>query len=603
MVYGVTRFSQPATMTTPTYKICLNDWNGDVLKHFSKRIGAYQKGDTRKQQFIDGIAGVVTRKPREFIALLDETERNFLAETLHRGSVPAAAAFRAKYGASRPRLDGNGYLRGETPALVTCVLQYDRDVREIRVHPSLVSLLKPLVPEPEAPAVQSLSGPPEEHRGREVRIYEGERAAPIELNRVLRLVSLGRIGIAPRSGRPNGSSVRALTEALVEPDFALEAPANERDRFTDSAGPVRAHAWGVLVQQCGWAKPKGGKLALTAAGREILSRFSPEAFRRGFERFLVDGGFDELNRVNHLRGQSGKAKRYLNPPGMRRHDFADHADCWPVGKWLAFDEAFRFIEAASGGCSIYENERAFLYLGEARYGAIYESRPIDRQFFRAFFMESLATLGILDIAYVHPHDLWPELDDAWGRDMHSFLGRYDGLLAVRLNNWGAYCLDPTASYSAAPPEESPRLQLLPNQEITALQELSAPDLALLELIAVRKSDHVWKLDVSTLLKSVESGVSLEEIRNFLAASTRNGIPANVVRWLEELETKAFSCKDAQPATVFSWRDPEQAVTVANSPGTGKLCRHLSGNRLIVLDHDLNAFANAARKQGFLLPQK
>jgi hypothetical protein len=41
----------------------------------------------------------------------------------------------------------------------------------------------------------------------------------------------------------------------------------------------------------------------------------------------------------------------------------------------------------------------------------------------------------------YPHDLWPELRDSYGRDSHSFLGRYDGLLSVRLNALGAWCFE------------------------------------------------------------------------------------------------------------------------------------------------------------------
>jgi len=59
---------------------------------------------------------------------------------------------------------------------------------------------------------------------------------------------------------------------------------------------------------------------------------------------------------------------------------------------------------------------------------------------RAFLFESLATLGLIDFAYTYPHSLWPELGDSWGIDELSFCGRYDGLLYVRLNALGAYCL-------------------------------------------------------------------------------------------------------------------------------------------------------------------
>ena len=49
---------------------------------------------------------------------------------------------------------------------------------------------------------------------------------------------------------------------------------------------------------------------------------------------------------------------------------------------------------------------------------------------RAFLLESMATLGLVDVAYVRPHGLWPEFSGWWGTDELPYCGRYDGLLYV-----------------------------------------------------------------------------------------------------------------------------------------------------------------------------
>ena len=43
----------------------------------------------------------------------------------------------------------------------------------------------------------------------------------------------------------------------------------------EAAGPLRAHAWPALVQQCGWAKIKGSVLTVTAEGKELMQQFDP----------------------------------------------------------------------------------------------------------------------------------------------------------------------------------------------------------------------------------------------------------------------------------------------------------------------------------------
>ena len=231
-----------------------------------------------------------------------------------------------------------------------------------------------------------------------------------------------------KSRRPSDATVRLLGTALVTPDFDVELPAEDRGKYTKTAGAIRAHAWAVLVQQCNWAKPNGGLLVLTKAGKDLLGGVSPAAFREGFQRFLEDDQFDELNRINHIRGQTGKAKRYMTHPSERREAICDSMAAWPVGRWISLDEAFRFIDASGGQLDVtYEPD--CLYFAELQYGALGGAGDhIERQYLRAFLMEPLATLGVVDIAYVYPQGLWPELSGSWGTDDLEFCGRYDGLL-------------------------------------------------------------------------------------------------------------------------------------------------------------------------------
>lgn len=74
------------------------------------------------------------------------------------------------------------------------------------------------------------------------------------------------------------------------------------------------------------------------------------------------------------------------------------------------------------------SDRSGLCFGELHYGRISDTGALNAQFLRALFLESLATLGLLDVACVYPHDLWPEFSRHWGIDDSCFCGRYDGLV-------------------------------------------------------------------------------------------------------------------------------------------------------------------------------
>jgi hypothetical protein len=203
-----------------------------------------------------------------------------------------------------------------------------------------------------------------------------------------------------------------MGEALVVPDFALEPPKEEIDQWTELGGPVRAHAWGVLVQQCGWARPQAGGLKLTPAGQALLQGFSPEAFRAGVTKLLDDGEFDELHRINHVRGQSGKGRRWIRDPGLRKVALQEGMSALPVGEWLEYEEARRIIEASGVPWNVLTEVAGVLYFAELRYGVIYDMSGLNSQYMRALWFESFATLGLLDVGYVYPHSLWPDLGDA-----------------------------------------------------------------------------------------------------------------------------------------------------------------------------------------------
>ena len=251
-------------------------------------------------------------------------------------------------------------------------------------------------------------------------VFSGERTVFFELRRMLQLVQGGKVRVQPKSGRPTPATQRAIAASLAAPDFDLELPAAQRDKYTLEGGPVRAHAWAVLVQQCGWCKASQGVLKLTKEGQRLLQDPLPEALRDGVERLAIDDKFDELQRINNIRGQTGKARRWMTKPSERREAILDGLAEWPVNEWLEFEEAYRFLNACGHPFSVTDNPTS-LYFCEQRYGYIPEQDGIDRQYLRVLMFESLATLGLIDVAYVYPHFLWPELSRRMGNGRHGLL--------------------------------------------------------------------------------------------------------------------------------------------------------------------------------------
>ncbi|OHB78247.1 MAG: hypothetical protein A2W31_04545 [Planctomycetes bacterium RBG_16_64_10] len=584
-----------------------------MLKSLAKRLRV-ARSVTRKADLIHALEHYIDMNLAAFLGELSDGERLFLAEAAHHGGRVSPRVFAAKHQVRPPRTSRWVDSRAASP--IHLLLEESESSGEAVIPKELAQRLRPLLPKPRAPAVTTVDEIPAKldlgNEGsyygdspRPIHFFDAEKTVFAELRRVLNLVQAGKVRVQDKSRRPTDSSTRLLTTALVVPDFDLELPEKDRDRYTETVGPVRAHAWAVLVQQCGWAKPHGGLLSLTKVGKELLGEMSPTTFRAGFQRLLGDDQFDELNRVNHIRGQSGKAKRHMTHPSKRRVAICDSMARWPVGRWIPFDEAFRFVAASGHYLDVIDAYASYLYLVELRYGHLGNAGDdIERQYLRAFLMESMTTLGVVDVAYVHPQGLWPELSDSWGTDDMEFCGRYDGLQYARLSSLGAYCLGVTDAYEAPAAEQRSLLKVLPNRELAVSggAELTPADRATLELFAKRKGDHLWSLDSQHILNYVESGGSVEDVTRFLTHNTGQEIPHTVAVFLNDLTGNLAAVRGTERAILVEMKDAEVAARVAHDRQTKSLCRLAGDQYLVVPEKDEQAFRTAMKKLGYVLPR-
>ena len=267
----------------------------------------------------------------------------------------------------------------------------------------------------------------------------------------------------------------------------------------------------------------------------------------------------------------------MSQPSERREAILDGLAEWQLNEWLEFGEANRFLNACGHPFSVTSDPMS-LYFCEQRYGYIPDQEGIDRQYLRVFLFESLATLGLIDIAYVYPHYLWPELRGGWGTDEMDFCGRYDGLLYVRVNPLGLYCLGVSDQYT------------------------SPAAVSMLELFALKKSDHLWRMDRKLILDYLESGGSLDDISRFLAENAAAEIPNTIRVLFDDLNAKADAVVNTEEAWLIEFQDPTLAALVAHDSKAGKLCL-LAGERyLAVAKTNQRAFRTAVKKLGYVLPR-
>lgn len=587
--------------------VILWDMGVPYLRSLATDLGL-PKSITRKAELIQALADHLDNNLESILKQLTAQERNLVAEAAYSKGPYDRNVFLAKYPEWMPQRPLYCYGRPEYTSLTWLFLQFSED--QFTMPPKLAARVKKLVRQParaEARVQQEIPTeiPDKEFGTRIVQVHNAGEIAPVELNAILALVDSGKVAVTAKSRRPTSTAEKRVKPVLVSGDFELEIPAEHARDYShgESAGAVRAHAWPVLIQQCGWAKPRGDKLVLTQAGVTVMTRGRAEDIRAGVRKFILDDQFDELHRVNHIRGQTGRAKRYMSRPSLRKSEIWASMAEWPLEEWISFNDAYRFT-GASGHTFWSCRQPLYLYIGSFEYGHLSDGRGVDRQYLRAFLFESLGTLGLIDVAYVFPHYLWPEFRAYRGSDDSSFTSRYDGLLCVRLNRLGAYCLGLTEEYQAAPVQKGGIFRVLPNFEVAVIHQETLPPAIthMLDTIAERASDFIWKIDRDGILHYLESGGRPKQVVEFLRDHSSEGIPDNVRTFLDDLGRRAKGVRSSEDALLIEMEQESAAAEIAADARTAKYCMRANGSLLVVRKRNVKAFQGALKKLGYVLPR-
>jgi hypothetical protein len=432
-----------------------------------------------------------------------------------------------------------------------------------------------------------------------------ERAAIHDLKAVLRLIDAGKLAVSDKTYQPGAAALRTLDTLLLGGDFYDDSGYGEYDKI----GSIKSFAWPLLVQAGGLAALSGKTLQLTKAGQKALSDPVEKTLAQVWKRWLKTTLIDELRRIDCIKGQTGKGKRGLTAVAGRRAAINEALGDCPPGQWIAIDHLFRQMQATGTHFEITRNPWD-LYVCEAGYGSLgYEGfhdwKILQARYALCLLFEYAATLGLIDVAYIPPHGARRDYGNLWGTDDLPFFSRYDGLLFIRVNPLGAYCLGQAASYQPSAPEISstPRLRVLPNREIAAIgPPLEPADALLLGSYATQTADAVWKLDQARLLEALEEGHDITVLAELLVSLSGQPLPETVERFLGDMAARVRSLKSLGTARLIECADAALATLIANDSRTKPFCL-LAGERHLAVPAESEArFRSALRKVGYSLPK-
>lgn len=553
---------------------------------------------------------------RTLYGSFDELAQKAVQEATHDpDGVLDLVRFSAKYGRN-PDFGGSGHRYSGQGQPTTLRLLFPRqrilatDVREALLTfvpeppPLTVSSRPDLPPMVLRPLVNRGSYHRQHEKEVELAVRPTARAALHDVNAVLRLTGAGDLRVGDKTRRAAKPSLKAIAGVLLDGDFYAAGDQADEDWDPASDLQMRPFAWPLLLQAAGLAEATGTRLQLTAAGRKATTTPPHEVIRQVWRKWLKATLLDEFNRVSVIKGQQSKGRGLTALAGRRQEIVAVLKQC-PVGQWVTVEELFRLLKVLTTDFQLTHDPWK-LYLGEQRYGSFGNSgrhtwESLEGRYVMAFLFEYAATLGLVDVAYISPEDARNDYCDRWGADDLSCLSRYDGLMYLRINPLGAWCLGLAAEYEPETVAVERVLKVLPNRDVVATRAPGPGDVLLLERFAERTSEAVWRLEAGKVLEAVEQGLTTGELREFLAARCQDGLPHTVEVFLDDLEARAGQLADLGAARLIGCQDPVVARTLVSDRRLGKLCRLAGDRQLVFAAGDEAAVRRALRELGYALP--
>ncbi len=461
---------------------------------------------------------------------------------------------------------------------------------------------------PILPTPQHLPEPPEIMRA------DAERSVFDDIAATLLLVQQGKGTVSANTQLPTLGTVRLLRQRLVGDDYFEDLDEQGYKRADEAVRPL---ALVMLMQAAKWAAPlsKGStKLALTKAGQELLAGpVEPRHIREAWHAWVRSNLLDELSRVKGVKGQQSKDVRLTKP--QERKSLVEEAlrEC-PVGLWVEFSEFLRYMRSNDLLPQIERTSDSYLYVGYNSYYNNWDYQNYDYwevvqgSYLRALVWEYAATLGMAEIAYTWPEDAPLGTNHTYSM-YEDYLSRYDGLLAFRLTNLGAYALGLTDQYSLpeeAPVEGPPPVMLLPNLDIviTDARRVSGRDRAFFARIGTQQSQDVYHLSRDLLMELAESGSNLDRVKQFLEG--KSGIeearfPQTVRVFFSDLERRLNAVRER--GRVLMLEGDEHVLTelahTRSLRGTVQLGRVGDETILLVPESQEAAVRRQMKKMGYV----
>ena len=596
----------------------LSELTVDLLKQRLKFIKKAKKV-TRKDDLIEELSKyLLSDSLKDYWQLLDKWEKLAVAEALyHWNGQIFLDRFKAKY-----EVDLTHYFhyqnyydrKSNTKESALCLFFINKQIPQ-----DLQLLLKKFVQEPNENRVIITENIPEnyifeknkndDYDSTSIKIINTETMVRHDFSAVLNLIKNGQITVSDKTCIATSASLRKIEEVLLGGDyFHLDQQEDLEQYAGGPIRPIRPYAWPLLLQSSSLVKRNGKKLALTAKGVKALSSNFYDGIKEIYRSWLKKGLLDEFKRINLIKGQTSRGRgrgKLMSNVAIRRGEIDTIlCDC-PEQEWIDINHFFRFVQAGDYDLELCNSDFG-LYVVDKSYGALVYANNYfevhEGRYILVYLFEYLATLGMIDIAYIPPYYVRDDYQDLWGSDEAQFLSRYDGFLYFKINPLGRYCMLMTSQYQASEVCVSPLLQINKYLEIELIRKIETDELQILKQFAVQEEENYWTLSEDLTLDAIDSGQNEEDFYQFLEQYNDKDLPKEVMEFFKLIKDRTTSLIDGGMAQIIH-SSSSLIKKLCNDPSTKNLCQCVNSKSLIVSSKKEKEFSKAIKKMGYLLPNK
>lgn len=267
----------------------------------------------------------------------------------------------------------------------------------------------------------------------------------------LELIADGQVRYNAATKRPLATTVTLVEDALVAGDYYDTGSSGKYDSASYTRGePIAAYAWPLLAQAGGLARLNGTELELTGRGVDALAKPGYETLGALWARWLKNVSFDEMTRIDVIKGQ--RRQGTLISAAKRRAVVIAALAALEPGAWADIELIWQILQTDTAPLVLTRNALALwrLYIGDTYHGSLGHAGAkswdiVEGRYTLCVLFEYAATAGLIDVTYTDPRGARDDYKYLYGTDDLPYLSRYDGLLAIRVNDLGDALLhDPAA---------------------------------------------------------------------------------------------------------------------------------------------------------------